>query len=65
MTPRIRCRVRLPSAASPSVNAERLVLRCRGPPRWVDLGDEKDRVAARSSRDIGALQRRPRFVNAV
>jgi hypothetical protein len=46
MTPRIRCRVRLRPGASPGVKALRLVLRCRGPPRRVDLGDEKDREAS-------------------
>jgi hypothetical protein len=58
MTPRIRPRVRPWPGASTGVKAVRLVLRCRGPPRRVDLGNEKDRVAARSSKDIGTLERR-------
>jgi hypothetical protein len=45
MIPRVRCRVRRWPGALPGVRAVRLVLRCRGPPRWVDLGDAKDRVA--------------------
>jgi hypothetical protein len=58
MTPRIRCRVRLPSAVSPSVNAERLVLRCRGPPSGLTSETRKTGMQARSSKDIGTFQRR-------